>query len=167
MSYQKQNFADGDVLTAAQLNHIEDGIAAVEYNANTSLADKATKAELQAETTRAKAAEKANATAISSAIDPTLSLSGKAADAKATGDALAQRYTKAQADAKFGTGTPHTLPAATASTLGGVKVGGGLTVTKDGTLSVTSVNGFSIKAQTTDPGTGSALSAGTILLVYK
>ena len=98
MSYQKQNFADGDVLTAAQLNHMEDGIAAaVESNANTS----------------------------------------------------------------------HTLPAATASTLGGVKVGSGLTVTKDGTLSVTSVNGFSIKAQTTDPGTGSALSAGTILLVYK
>jgi hypothetical protein len=95
MSYTKQNFTDGQTLTAAQLNHIEDGIA--ESSANTS----------------------------------------------------------------------HTLPAATASTLGGVKVGRGLTVTKDGTLSVTSVNGFSIKAQTTDPGTGSALSAGTILLVYK
>lgn len=97
MSYTKQNFTDGQTLTAAQLNHIENGIAEVESNTNTS----------------------------------------------------------------------HTLPAATASTLGGVKVGRGLTVTKDGTLSVTSVNGFSIKAQTTDPGTGSALSAGTILLVYK
>lgn len=95
MSYTKQNFTDGQTLTAAQLNHIEDGIAASSAN------------------------------------------------------------------------TSHTLPAATASTLGGVKVGSGLTVTKDGTLSVTSVNGFSIKAQTTDPGTGSALSAGTILLVYK
>lgn len=95
MSYSKQNFTDGQTLTAAQLNHIEDGIAASSANAS------------------------------------------------------------------------HTLPAATASTLGGVKVGSGLTVTKDGTLSVTSVNGFSIKAQTTDPGTGSALSAGTILLVYK
>lgn len=30
MSYTKQNFTDGNVLTAAQLNHIEDGIAAVE-----------------------------------------------------------------------------------------------------------------------------------------
>lgn len=28
MSYQKQNFADGEVLTASQLNHMEDGIAA-------------------------------------------------------------------------------------------------------------------------------------------
>lgn len=27
MSYQKQNFADGEVLTASQLNHMEDGIA--------------------------------------------------------------------------------------------------------------------------------------------
>lgn len=28
VSYTKQNFLDGDVLTAAQLNHIEEGIAA-------------------------------------------------------------------------------------------------------------------------------------------
>lgn len=33
--------------------------------------------------------------------------------------------------------TPYTLPAATASTLGGVKVGDGLSVTADGTLSTT------------------------------
>ena len=30
MSYVKQNFTDGNVLTAAQLNHIEDGLATVE-----------------------------------------------------------------------------------------------------------------------------------------
>lgn len=30
MSYTKQNFIDGNVLTAAQLNHIEDGLATVE-----------------------------------------------------------------------------------------------------------------------------------------
>lgn len=30
MSYQKQNFANGEVLTASQLNHIEDGIVAAE-----------------------------------------------------------------------------------------------------------------------------------------
>lgn len=61
---------------------------------------------------------------------------------------------------------PYALPAATVSTLGGVKVGSGLTVYSDGTIAVTSVNGFTVKAQTTDPGVGSALATGTILLVY-
>ena len=58
-------------------------------------------------------------------------------------------------------GTP-----ATADQLGSVQVGAGLGVTNDGTLSVTSVNGFTVKAQTTDPGVGSALDTGTVLLVY-
>lgn len=64
MSYQKQNFANGEVLSASQLNHIEDGIVDVEsaVNENKAVVDKI--------------------------IDPTLSLSGKAADAKATGDAI-------------------------------------------------------------------------------
>lgn len=64
MSYQKQNFANGEVLTAPQLNHIEDGIVDLEsaVNENKGVVDKI--------------------------IDPTLSLSGKAADAKATGDAV-------------------------------------------------------------------------------
>ena len=65
MSYQKQNFANGEVLTAPQLNHIEDGIVQVESDASTIAA-----------------------AAVSAVIDPTLSLSGKAADAKATGDAI-------------------------------------------------------------------------------
>lgn len=64
MSYQKQNFANGEVLTAPQLNHIEDGIVDVESAAN------------------------ATKTVVDNIIDPTLSLSGKAADAKATGDAI-------------------------------------------------------------------------------
>lgn len=68
-------------------------------------------------------------------------------------------YSKTEADAKFGT-------PATADQLGPVKVGAGLGVMNDGTLSVTSVNGFTVKAQTTDPGVGSALDTGTVLLVY-
>ena len=42
-------------------------------------------------------------------------------------------YTKEQADAKFG--TPYSLPPATATTLGGVKVGDYLDIAADGTLS--------------------------------
>ena len=64
MSYQKQNFANGEALTAPQLNHIEDGIVDVESAAN------------------------ATKTVVDNIIDPTLSVSGKAADAKATGDAI-------------------------------------------------------------------------------
>lgn len=92
MSYQKQNFANGEVLTAPQLNHIENGIVDLESNANASFAGKADKSEVQAnakkisaESTRAKAAESEINETISTIIDPTLSVSGKAADAKAVG----------------------------------------------------------------------------------
>lgn len=61
MSYQKQNFANGEVLSASQLNHIENGIVDLESAVNEN---------------------------IQKAIDPTLSISGKAADAKATSDAI-------------------------------------------------------------------------------
>ena len=47
-------------------------------------------------------------------------------------------YTKAEADAKFG--TPYTLPAATAAQLGGVKVGEALDIAADGTLSAKTLN---------------------------
>ena len=66
MGYQKQNFANGNVLTAENLNHIENGIADVESAAN------------------------ATKTVVDNIVDPTLSVSGKAADAKATGDAVGQ-----------------------------------------------------------------------------
>ena len=86
----------------------------------------------------AKASEEAAAKSAADAkaivsTDTTLTVSGAPADAKATGDALDQRYTKAQADAKFG--TPYILPAATAAQLGGVKVGDYLDIAPDGTLS--------------------------------
>ena len=64
MSYQKQNFANGEVLTASQLNHIEQGIVDVESAAN------------------------ATKTVVDKIIDPTLSLSGKAADAAKVGEAI-------------------------------------------------------------------------------
>lgn len=70
MGYQKQNFVSGQVLNSAHLNHIENGIVEIESSVSTSLADKVTKEELK------------------NTIDPTLSLSGKAADAKAAGDAV-------------------------------------------------------------------------------
>ena len=64
MSYQKHNFENGEVLTASQLNHIENGIADVESTVNETKG------------------------VVDKIIDPTLSVSGKAADAKATGDAI-------------------------------------------------------------------------------
>lgn len=71
MSYQKQNFANGEVLTAPQLNHIEDGIVELESNSNTAFAGKADKSEVQAiaksisdETARAKSEERRLETAI-------------------------------------------------------------------------------------------------------
>lgn len=71
MGYQKQNFADGQVLNSAQLNHIEDGIVDLERNSSTALAGKADKSEVQAnaksisdETTRAKGEEQRLDTAI-------------------------------------------------------------------------------------------------------
>jgi hypothetical protein len=47
-------------------------------------------------------------------------------------------YTKAEADAKFG--TPYSLPPATADQLGGVKVGEALDIAPDGTLSAKTLN---------------------------
>ncbi len=39
MAYEKQNFTDGQVLTAEHLNHIEDGIAAAEQTGGGSVSD--------------------------------------------------------------------------------------------------------------------------------
>lgn len=86
----------------------------------------------------AKASEEAAAKSAADAkvivsTDTTLTVSGAPADAKTTGEALNNRYTKDEADLKFG--TPYTLPPATADQLGGVKVGDYLDIAADGTLS--------------------------------
>lgn len=67
MGYQKQNFANGNVLTAENLNHMENGIADAESTAN------------------------ATKTIVDKIIDPTLSISGKAADAAKVGEAVCQQ----------------------------------------------------------------------------
>lgn len=71
MNYQKQNFANGEVLSASQLNHIEQGIVDLESNSNTAFSGKADKSEVQAnaksisaETARAQASESALSTKI-------------------------------------------------------------------------------------------------------
>ena len=61
-----------------------------------------------------------------------------ALDAAIAGVESGSFYTKAEADAKFG--TPYSLPAATVSTLGGVKVGDYLDIAPDGTLSGKTLN---------------------------
>ena len=69
-------------------------------------------------------------------------------------------YSKTEADERFG--TAYTLPAATDSALGGVKVGTGLRVAADGTLSA------AIDAGTADLTAGSsALDSGALYLVYE
>ena len=99
MSYQKQNFANGEVLTAPQLNHIEDGIVYLESNSNTALAGKADKTEVQAnaksisdETTRAQAAESALSTKITEETER-----AKAAE-QANADGIAAEATRAKGE---------------------------------------------------------------------
>ena len=73
MGYQKQNFANGNVLTAENLNHIENGIADAESTASTTKG------------------------VVDKIIDPTLSVSGKAADAAKVGEAINAEAERAKA----------------------------------------------------------------------
>ena len=153
--------------------------AASSANAAKSSATDAASSASAASSSAKAAAESAAVAKAAVSTDKTLTFDGAPADAKATGDALAKRYTKAEADKKFV--TPNTLPAATATTLGGVKIGPGLTMDDDGTLSaaeqytltkeaITAVLGFTptkITMGTEDLTAGiSPLETGTVYLVY-
>lgn len=80
----------------------------------------------------------AQALAIMTQLSTELHAKLDALDAAIAGVESGSFYTKAEADAKFG--TPYSLPAATVSTLGGVKVGDYLDIAVDGTLSAKTLN---------------------------
>ena len=81
-----------------------------------------------------KIQELANEVGTKVTTDPSFSVRGAPADAEVTGNALNARYTKEEADKKFV--TPTTLPIATPDTLGGIKVGKGITMDEDGSVSI-------------------------------
>ena len=102
----------------------------------------------KAENFAASAEDSANKAAAIVSTDKTLSVEGAPADGKAVGDAL----------------KGIKLPIATATTLGGVKVGSGLTVDADGTLSADSaLAAYPVGSiyQSTDPTSPAALFGGT------
>ena len=80
----------------------------------------------------------AQALAIMTQLSTELHTKLHALDAAIAGVESGNFYTKAEADAKFG--TPYSLPPATAAQLGGVKVGDYLDVDEDGTLSGKTLN---------------------------
>lgn len=101
-----------------------------------------------AESSAASAEESANRAESIVSTDKTLSVEGAPADAKATGNALKNIK----------------LPVATATTLGGVKVGSGLTVDADGTLSADSaLASYPVGSiyQSTNPTSPAALFGGS------
>lgn len=83
MSYVKQNFVKGQILKADHLNHMEDGIAAAAVGVQGPKGDKGDPGP------QGPKGDKGD-TGPAVALDPTLTISGKAADAKATGDAVGQ-----------------------------------------------------------------------------
>lgn len=79
----------------------------------------------------------AQALAIMTQLSTELHAKLDALDAAIAGVESGSFYTKAEADAKFG--TPYSLPSATADQLGGVRVGEALDIDADGTLSARSL----------------------------
>ena len=119
-----ENSAQSAINSAASANQAATYASAAETSV-TSAAQSAQSASAyatNAESSAASAEESANKAAAIVRTDKTLSVEGAPADGKATGDAMK--------NIKF--------PIATATTLGGVKVGDGLTVDADGKLSADS-----------------------------
>lgn len=138
---------------AGAINAKEEAVSAA-FSANssaTNAAQSAQSASADAKSAGSSAASaKADADRASAIVstDKTLSVEGAPADGKATGDAVK--------NIKF--------PVATATTLGGVKVGGGLTVAADGTLSADSaLAAYPVGSiyQSTDPTSPAALFGGS------
>lgn len=100
MSYEKQNFVKGQILKADHLNHMEDGIAAAAVGVQGPKGDKGDVGP------QGPKGDKGD-TGPAATLDPTLSVSGNAADAKATGDAVSQlredlvQLSEAKADKEF------------------------------------------------------------------
>lgn len=112
--------------------------------------------ETNAASSAASAKENADkALSVASPPDKTLTQENVPAEAKTTGDALKDRYTKSEADAKF------SLNPATANTLGGIKIGTNLTISEDGTLNGPALLAF--QWGTTAPTT---LPEGTVYIQY-
>lgn len=138
---------------AGAINAKEEAVSAAS-SANSAAASAAQSAQSasayanSAESSAASAEESANRAESIVSTDKTLSVEGAPADAKAVGDAL----------------KGIKLPVATATTLGGVKVGNGLTVDADGTLSADSaLAAYPVGSiyQSTDPTSPAALFGGT------
>ena len=138
---------------AGAINAKEEAVSAAS-SANSAAASAAQSAQSasayanSAESSAASAEESANRAESIVRTDKTLSVEGAPADAKATGNALK--------NIKF--------PVATATTLGGVKVGDGLTVDADGTLSADSaLASYPVGSiyQSTDPTSPAALFGGS------
>lgn len=138
---------------AGAINAKEEAVSAASSanSAATSAAQSAQSASAyanSAESSAASAEESANRAEAIVSTDKTLSVEGAPADSKAVGDAL----------------KGIKLPVATATTLGGVKVGSGLTVDADGTLSADSaLAAYPVGSiyQSTDPTSPAALFGGS------
>lgn len=155
-SEQKSKTSEQNARTSEK-NASKSATAAARSEANAKTSETAAKAsETNAALSAASAKENADkALSVASPPDKTLTQENVPAEAKSTGDALNDRYTKSEADAKF------SLNRATADTLGGVKIGTNLTISEDGTLNGPALLAF--QWGTTAPTT---LPEGTVYIQY-